>query len=67
MDDNFLSNSNFKGGPLLGNDRKAFEVVYQNILMKNTVLTLSVSPDVKVKSSGASADKTGFARVEMFF
>lgn len=67
VDDNFLSNSNFKGGPLLGNDRKAFEVVYQNILMKNTVLTLSVSPDVKVKSSGASADKTGFARVEMFF
>lgn len=67
VDDNFSPSSNFKGGTLLGNDRKAFEVVYQNVLLKNTVLTVSVSPDVKIKSTGANTDKTGFARVELFF
>ncbi|HWR42796.1 S-layer homology domain-containing protein [Sporomusa sp.] len=64
--DFWYSGSKFKGGTLLTNDQKAFEVVYQNALLKNTLLTVSFA-DIKVKSTGADSEKKSFARVEFFF
>ncbi|WP_312198597.1 S-layer homology domain-containing protein [Anaerospora hongkongensis] len=64
--DFWYSGSKFKGGTTLSNDQKAFELIYQNALLKDTVLTVSFA-DIKVKSTGADSEKKSFARVELFF
>jgi hypothetical protein len=64
--DFWYSGSKFKGGTILSNDQKAFELIYQNALLKDTVLTVSFA-DIKVKSTGADSEKKSFARVELFF
>ena len=54
-----------KGGTGLANDTEAWELVYQNAIMKNVLMTLDYS-DTQTKA-GVQGAKATFARFEMFF